>query len=105
MRIYDTYEHETETRVTPSGITKTTEKTFRVRSADGKRVPDRVVTYYEKDGVSARVVDFCSCQMSYGRQNAQMTGYHKDGAFTRIRTFKDVSNAHAKAVEFVLANA
>lgn len=103
--IYDTYEHETETHVAPSGITKTTKKVFRVREADGKRVPDRVVTDYEKDGARARVVDFCSYSMSYGRQNAQMTGYYKNGASTRIRTFKDVSNAHAKAVEFVIANA
>lgn len=59
------------------------------------------VTHYTMGKVSADVIEFpTKCHV--GRNNAEMIPRSADGSCLRTRTYKDVSNAHAKAIEYVL---
>lgn len=59
------------------------------------------VTHYTMGNVSAKVIEFpTKCHV--GRNNAEMTPRAADGSYLKTRTYKNVSNAHAKAVEYVL---
>lgn len=59
------------------------------------------VTHYAKGNVSADVIEFPT-RCHVGRNNAEMHPRAADGSYLKTRTYKDVSNAHAKAIEYVL---
>ena len=62
------------------------------------------VTDYSKNGVKVRVIDFGTRGSLYGdRKNAHV--FQIEPEYSKTRTFSNVENAHAKAIELVLEKA
>lgn len=59
-----------------------------------------ITTDYSKNGKAARVIEFAG-RCSIGRQNAEM--WQTAPVTGKARTYKHKENAHAKAIELVLA--
>ena len=102
-----TFERDVVTDVVRyDGIHKVVENVYEVaksgimKDATWRMLSSRV-THYTKGNVSAKVIEFpTKCHV--GRNNAEMIPRAADGSYLKTRTYKDVSNAHAKAIEYVL---
>ena len=80
-----------------NGVTYEREVTI-TRYEDGRK-SKTTVTDYRKGDLEARVIEWGG-YCSIGRENAEM--YQTKPTIGKVRTYKHVENARAKAVELVL---
>ena len=78
--------------------TKTVDLGHGITKTISRRTYGNKVTDYERNGVIVRVIEFPG-HMNVGRSNAEVFVYGGGG---RTRTYKDISNAHAKAYEMLV---
>lgn len=86
-----------------NGIKKTTEKVYKFSEREGVWNLDHVTTFYEIGEASAIVSDFClGGGNRLGNDAATMCPMCKGLPMQRTRSYKHVSSAHEKAIEWCI---